>query len=121
MLIKKSALQTSRRRFLKSAGLVIVFALPSAQRLAQAATAAEFRPSAYLRIGDDDRIAVVVGIFYRFPKLQIVIGHMGEGLPFFMQRVPAKRWLDNVPVSPADKIKIMHGNADRLLKLDQLA
>jgi hypothetical protein len=35
--------------------------------------------------------------------------------------VPAKRWLDNVPASPADKIKIMHGNAERLLKLDQLA
>jgi uncharacterized protein len=27
------------------------------------------------------------GVFDRFPKLQVVIGHMGEGLPFFMQRV----------------------------------
>jgi isoquinoline 1-oxidoreductase subunit beta len=58
----KSTFQTSRRRFLKNSGLVIVFALPSAQRLARAATAAEFKPSAYLRIGDDDRITVVVGI-----------------------------------------------------------
>jgi uncharacterized protein len=30
---------------------------------------------------------VLGGVFDRFPKLQIVIGHMGEGLPFFMQRV----------------------------------
>ena len=26
------------------------------------------------------------GVFDRFPKLQIVIGHMGEGLPFMFQR-----------------------------------
>lgn len=26
------------------------------------------------------------GVFDRFPKLQFVIGHMGEGLPFFFQR-----------------------------------
>jgi uncharacterized protein len=30
---------------------------------------------------------VLGGVFDRFPGLQIVIGHMGEGLPFFMQRV----------------------------------
>ncbi len=30
---------------------------------------------------------VLGGVFDRFPRLQIVIGHMGEGLPFFMQRV----------------------------------
>jgi hypothetical protein len=47
----KSTFQTSRRRFLKNGGLVIVFALPGAQRLAHAATAAEFKPSAYPRIG----------------------------------------------------------------------
>ncbi len=27
------------------------------------------------------------GVFDRFPKLQIVIGHMGEGLPFMFQRL----------------------------------
>ena len=26
------------------------------------------------------------GVFDQFPKLQVVIGHMGEGLPFFFQR-----------------------------------
>ena len=33
------------------------------------------------------------GVFDRFPKLQFVIGHMGEGLPFFFQR------LDIIPVA----------------------
>lgn len=32
---------------------------------------------------------VLGGVFDRFPRLQVVIGHMGEGLPFFMQRVDA--------------------------------
>ncbi|MCY4551023.1 MAG: amidohydrolase family protein [Defluviicoccus sp.] len=30
---------------------------------------------------------IVAGIFDRFPKLQIVVGHMGEGLPFWYWRV----------------------------------
>jgi uncharacterized protein len=29
---------------------------------------------------------VMGGVFDRFPKLQVVIGHMGEGLPFMFQR-----------------------------------
>jgi isoquinoline 1-oxidoreductase subunit beta len=58
----KSAFTLSRRRFLKNGALVIAFTLPGARRLAHAAIAAEFRPSAYLRIGSDDRITVVVGI-----------------------------------------------------------
>ena len=29
---------------------------------------------------------ILGGVFDRFPKLQFVIGHMGEGLPFFFQR-----------------------------------
>ncbi|MGA2895838.1 MAG: amidohydrolase family protein [Xanthobacteraceae bacterium] len=120
---------------------------------------------------------VVGGVFDRFPKLQIVIGHMGEGLPFFMQRfdiIPAaltklerpisaymrenvhytfsgfnflptfldlllelggidrimfsadhpyqsmpkaRAFLDQVPVSAADKERIAHGNAEKLFKL----
>ena len=42
---------------------------------------------------------VLGGVFDRFPKLQIVIGHMREGLPFFMQRVdviPVERRNSNV-------------------------
>jgi predicted TIM-barrel fold metal-dependent hydrolase len=120
---------------------------------------------------------VVGGVFDRFAKLQIVIGHMGEGLPFFMQRfdiIPAaltklerpisaymrenvhytfsgfnflptfldlllelggidrimfsadhpyqsmpkaRAFLDQVPVSAADKERIAHGNAEKLFKL----
>ncbi len=30
---------------------------------------------------------ILGGVFDRYPKLQIVIGHMGEGLPFFLQRL----------------------------------
>jgi len=33
------------------------------------------------------------GVFDRFPKLQFIIGHMGEGLPFFFQR------LDIIPMA----------------------
>jgi predicted TIM-barrel fold metal-dependent hydrolase len=118
----------------------------------------------------------LAGTFERHPGLTVIVGHMGEMLPFMLDRadrvllghggqerpiseiilervyittsgfftispflsaltsfgadhilfsvdypfssnVPGKRWLDNIPVSPADKRKIMHGNADRLLKL----
>lgn len=30
---------------------------------------------------------IIYGVFDRFPKLQIVIGHMGEGLPFYYERI----------------------------------
>ena len=30
---------------------------------------------------------ILGGVFDRFPKLQVVIGHMGEGLPFMFQRM----------------------------------
>jgi len=117
------------------------------------------------------------GVFDRFPNLQIVIGHMGEGLPFFLQRfdiVPsavtklrhpinaylrqnvhytfsgfnfppafldlflelggidrimfsadhpyqsmaqARAFLEQIPVSAADKERIAHGNAEKLFGL----
>ena len=117
------------------------------------------------------------GVFDRFPKLQFIIGHMGEGLPFFFQRLDiipvattklqrpisaylkenvhytfagmnfpavfqtllselggvdrimfsadypyqsmpqARAFLDQIPVSAADKERIAHGNAERLLGL----
>ena len=117
------------------------------------------------------------GVFDRFPKLQFVIGHMGEGLPFFFQRFdivpmattklkrPVMSYLKEnvhytfsgmnfpptflicflslavstgscsrptirinpchrralswkqIPVSAADKERIAHGNAERLLRL----
>ena len=36
---------------------------------------------------------VLGGVFDRFPKLQFIIGHMGEGLPFFFRR------LDIIPMA----------------------
>ena len=120
---------------------------------------------------------ILSGAFDRFPGLQVVIGHMGEALPFMMPRIDrimsptltkldhpvadylrenmyysfsgfnftptflnlylqvgadrimfsadypyspmaqARDFLDQLPVSPADKHKIAHGNAERLLRL----
>ncbi len=118
---------------------------------------------------------ILGGVFDRFPKLQIIVGHMGEGLPFMQPRADmilppavtelerpfadylrqnvhytfaafnftptfldlllqvgvdrilfsadypygpmawARRFLDELPVSPADRERIAHGNAERLL------
>jgi predicted TIM-barrel fold metal-dependent hydrolase len=117
---------------------------------------------------------ILGGVFDRYPKLQIVIGHMGEALPFMLQRLDvmpmamtrldrpisaylrenahytfsgfnftptfldlmlqvgidrimfstdhpyasmadARAFLDKLPVSSADKARVAHGNAERLL------
>jgi predicted TIM-barrel fold metal-dependent hydrolase len=121
---------------------------------------------------------VLSGALDRHPGLKLVIGHMGEALPFMLDRIDettaaeakarlrrsvrqtlveqvwittsgfftlppfmaallsfgvdrimfsvdypfasnarARAFLDALPVSPADRAKIAHGNADRLLKL----
>jgi uncharacterized protein len=120
---------------------------------------------------------ILGGVFDRYPNLQLVVGHMGEGLPFFMPRLEvalpvevtklerpvgsylrenlhytfggfnwvqafldlvlqvgverimfsadhpyasmaqARAFLDKLPVSPADKERIAHSNAERLLRL----
>jgi predicted TIM-barrel fold metal-dependent hydrolase len=119
---------------------------------------------------------ILGGAFDQYPKLQIVVGHLGEGLPFMMQRLDvmpmamtklnrpmsaylrenvhytisgfnfipafldlmlevgadrimfsaddpyasmaeARRFLDQLPVSSADKLRIAHGNAERLFGL----
>jgi hypothetical protein len=120
---------------------------------------------------------VVGGVFERFPGLQVIIGHMGENLPFslaraderltpvatglsatvaetvlqhvhvttcgyttsppllcaltvfgadrmlfsidypFSDNAQATAFLRDAPLSPADKQKIAHGNAERLLRL----
>lgn len=120
------------------------------------------------------------GTFDRHPKLKMIIGHMGEGLPVMLDRIDeffghatsgylsrsvsqtlrdhlwittsgmfnmpsflaamlafgtdrilfsvdypyspnsfGRRFLDIVPVSPSDKAKICHANADALLRLDK--
>ena len=120
---------------------------------------------------------VLSGAFDRYPDVQLIVGHLGEGLPFFMPRfeltlpqelttlqrpigayfrenlhysfggfnflppflnlllevgssrilfsadypfasmTQACAFLDQLPVSPADKEQIAHGNAERLLNL----
>jgi predicted TIM-barrel fold metal-dependent hydrolase len=120
---------------------------------------------------------VLGGVFDRYPKLQVVIGHLGEGIPFMLPRMnrmmpkemtklrrplaaylrenvhytfsgfnfpatfldlmlevgaerimfsadypygsmmEARTFLDRVPVSPADRERIAHANAERLFNL----
>jgi predicted TIM-barrel fold metal-dependent hydrolase len=120
---------------------------------------------------------ILGGVFDRYPKLQVAIGHMGEALPFMLARLDtvlppartkldrpisaylrenlhytfsgfnytptfldlllqvgsdrimfsvdypyasmkhARAFLDQLPVSPADRERIAHGNAERLLGL----
>ncbi len=119
---------------------------------------------------------ILGGTFDRYPKLQLVVGHMGETLPFMLQRLDvmpmamtklsrpissylrenvhytfsgfnftptfldlllevgvdrvmfsadypyasmaeARAFLDQLPVSTADRERIAHGNAERLLGL----
>ena len=121
---------------------------------------------------------ILGGVFDRFPKLQIVIGHMGEGLPGMFRRVdimspavtklqrpvtaylrenvhytfsgfnypatflslmlelggvdrimfsvdhpyqamaPARAFLEQLPVTAADRERIAHGNAEKLFRLN---
>jgi len=120
---------------------------------------------------------ILGGVFDRHPKLQIVIGHLGEGLPFMLQRLDnnfptaltklqrpvgaylrenvhytfagfnfpaafldlllevgverimfsvdypygsmtkARAFLENLPVSAADRERIAHGNAEKLFNV----
>lgn len=119
---------------------------------------------------------ILGGVFDRFPKLQLMLGHLGETLPFMIQRLDnmqptitglkkpisaylrenvhytlsgfnfmpafltlmlemgvdrimfsadhpyssmsgARSFLDRLPVSPADRGKIAHGNAESLLRI----
>ena len=103
---------------------------------------------------------VVNGVFDRFPALRVIVGHMGEMLPFSLARADdmispvlsrgslsvaetvqrnvylttsayttaaplqcaltvfgADRILFAVDLSPSDREKIAHGNAERLLRL----
>jgi predicted TIM-barrel fold metal-dependent hydrolase len=117
---------------------------------------------------------VLSGVFEKYPTLKIILGHLGEGLPFYLWRIdmalarskvsnfrdifrdrfwittsgnfstaallccvmemgadrilfsvdypfvpnpPGVKWMEHVPLSPEDRAKILHGNAERLLKL----
>ena len=46
---------------------------------------------------------IMSGTFDRFPKLKIVLGHMGEGIPFWLQRID-DRYLLEVKIGAVDKL-----------------
>ena len=46
---------------------------------------------------------IMSGTFDRFPKLKIVLGHMGEGIPFWLQRID-NRYLLEVKIGMAKKL-----------------
>jgi 5-carboxyvanillate decarboxylase len=46
---------------------------------------------------------IMSGVFDRFPKLRLVLGHMGEGLPFWLQRID-NRYLLQVRIGAVKKM-----------------
>jgi 2,3-dihydroxybenzoate decarboxylase len=46
---------------------------------------------------------IMCGLFDEFPKLRIVLGHMGEGLPFWLQRID-NRYLLQVKIGAVKKL-----------------
>jgi 2,3-dihydroxybenzoate decarboxylase len=119
---------------------------------------------------------VLSGVFDKYPGLKIILGHMGEGLPFYLWRIsmglgrdgksgksfrdtfcehfyittsgffsdpallccmmemgidrilfsvdypfvdnpPGAKWLETLPLSAEDQVKLLSGNAKRLLKM----
>jgi isoquinoline 1-oxidoreductase beta subunit len=102
-----TAFKPSRRTFLKSSGLVIGFTLPLAPRLAEAASA-EFKPNAYLRVGADNRVTVVVGL-----------SEMGQGvhtaIPMLVAEELDADWsrvrVEQAPVDAAFENPIFHTQA----------
>jgi len=46
---------------------------------------------------------IMGGVFDRFPKLKIILGHMGEGIPFWLQRID-NRYLLQVRIGAVNKM-----------------
>ncbi len=47
---------------------------------------------------------IMSGVFDRFPELRIILGHMGEGLPFWLDRID-NRYLLQVKIGAVDEMK----------------
>ena len=46
---------------------------------------------------------IMCGVFDEFPKLRVILGHMGEGLPFWLQRID-NRYLLQVKIGAVKKL-----------------
>jgi 5-carboxyvanillate decarboxylase len=44
---------------------------------------------------------IMSGTFDRYPTLRIVLGHLGEGIPFFLDRLDVRYSLEHAPLRPA--------------------
>ncbi len=49
---------------------------------------------------------IMSGTFERFPKLKIILGHMGEGVPFWLQRID-NRYLLQVKIGAVEKLPLL--------------
>ena len=47
---------------------------------------------------------IMAGVFERFPNLKIILGHMGEGLPFWLDRID-NRYLLQVTIGAVEKLE----------------
>lgn len=47
---------------------------------------------------------IMSGVFEEFPDLKIILGHMGEGIPFYLQRID-NRYLLQVKIGAVNKLK----------------
>jgi 2,3-dihydroxybenzoate decarboxylase len=52
---------------------------------------------------------IASGLFDRFPKLTIVLGHMGEGLPFFLERIENRYRFETTMFPPKVKLQLSPG------------
>ena len=65
------------------------------------------------------------GVLDRFPKLKIVLGHMGEGIPYWLWRIDypyqaapgSVAFMNTAPVTDAEREKLFHGNAERIFRI----
>jgi 2,3-dihydroxybenzoate decarboxylase len=49
---------------------------------------------------------IMSGVFDRWPGLMIVLGHMGEGIPFWLQRID-NRYLLQVKIDAVPKMRLL--------------
>lgn len=52
---------------------------------------------------------IAAGVFDRFPRLKIVLGHMGEGIPFMLERIDNRYAFETALFPPARKLRRLPG------------